>query len=295
MHVLVAGGTGFVGGRVAEALHAAGHHVDVMTRSPSDDRKDGIGEVGGDIGDESSLDEPLAGVDVAYYFVHSLDRPDFAEFDAVGARAFGAAAARAGVERIVYLGGLGADDDDLSEHLRSRRDVENILAEQVPTVALRAGIVVGQGSISWELLCQLVEHLPVMITPKWVRTTTQPIAIDDVVDALVAAADSEVPPGAYEVGAPESLTYADMLRAVAHEMDRRLLIVPVPLLSPALSSHWLRLVTDVDLQTARSLVDSMTNDVVVTDRRFDDITGLRPMSFLDAATSALADRARTDP
>lgn len=279
---------------MAKALHAAGHHVDVMTRSPSDDRNDGIGEVRGDIGDESSLDKPLAGVNVAYYFVHSLDRPDFAEFDADGARAFGAAAARAGVERIVYLGGLGADDDDLSEHLRSRRDVENILTEHVPTVALRAGIVVGQGSISWELLCQLVEHLPVMITPKWVRTTTQPIAIDDVVDALVVAADSEVPPGAYEVGAPESLTYADMLRAVAHEMDRRLLIVPVPLLSPALSSHWLRLVTDVDLQTARSLVDSMTNDVVVTDRRFDDITGLRPMSFLDAAMSALADRARTE-
>ncbi|CAN5687048.1 NAD(P)H-binding protein [soil metagenome] len=290
MHVLVAGGTGFVGGRVAEALHGAGHQVDVMTRSPSGNRDDGITEVRGDIGDESSLDDPLRGVDMAYYFVHSLDRADFAEFDAAGARAFGAAAARAGVDRIVYLGGLGADDDDLSEHLRSRRDVEHILAEHVPTVALRAGIVVGQGSISWELLCQLVEHLPVMITPKWVRTTTQPIAIDDMVAALVAAAGPDVPPGAYDVGAPEALTYADMLRVVARHMDRRLLIVPVPLLSPGLSSLWLRLVTDVDLQTARSLVDSMTNDVVVTDRRLEVLTGLQPASFDYAVTSALAER-----
>lgn len=261
-----------------------------MTRSPSDERSDGAAEVFGDVSDSKSLVAPFDGVDAAYYLVHSLERDDFAERDAAGARAFASQAAASDVRRVVYLGGLGNDADDLSEHLRSRREVENILSNEVETVALRAGIVVGQGSVSWEILCQLVERLPVMITPRWVNTRTQPIALADAAGSLVDAADPSVPPGPYEIGAPETCSYGDMLRTVARQMSRRLLIVPVPVLSPRLSSWWLRLLTDVDLQTARTLVDSMTNDVVVTNRRFDEITGRTPQHFEDAVAVALAER-----
>lgn len=292
MTVLVAGGSGFVGRGVVDELVGSGLAVRVMTRSPSNERGDGVEEVFGDVSEPPSLSMPFAGVDVAYYLVHSLDRADFVERDAAGARAFARQAAASKVRRIVYLGGLGDDRDDLSEHLRSRRDVEQILSDEVETVVLRAGIVVGQGSVSWEILCQLVERLPVMVTPKWVNTRTQPIALADAVGALVDAADIDVPVGRYEIGAPESCSYGDMLRTVAGQMHRRLLIVPVPVLSPRLSSWWLRLVTDVDLRTARTLVDSMTNDVVVTDRRFDEITGRTPQHFDDAVAVALAERTK---
>ena len=292
MTVLVAGGSGFVGRRVVDQLAASGSEVRVMTRSPGPHGTPGVEAVFGDVSDPATLVTPLAGVEIAYYLVHSLDRADFVERDAAGARAFALQAAASGVRRIVYLGGLGNDDDDLSEHLRSRREVEQILGDEIDTVVLRAGIVVGQGSLSWEILCQLVERLPVMVTPRWVNTRSQPIALTDAVGALVDAASADVPIGRYEIGAPESCSYGDMLRTVAGQMDRRLLIVPVPVLSPRLSSWWLRLVTDVDLQTARTLVDSMTNDVVVTDRRFDEITGRTPQHFDDAVRTALAERKR---
>jgi len=290
--VLVAGGSGFVGRRVVDELAEGSAAVRVMTRSPAGERDDGVAEVYGDVSEPESLAPALDGVDVAYYLVHSLDRSDFAEHDAAGARAFARQAAASGVGRVVYLGGLGDDADDLSEHLRSRREVEQIFLGEIETVALRAGIVVGQGSVSWEILCQLVERLPVMITPRWVNTRTQPIALSDAVGALVDAANPSVPAGSYEIGTPESCSYGDMLREVARQLERRLLIVPVPVLSPRLSSWWLRLITDVDLQTARTLVDSMTNDVVVSDRRFDELTGRRPIPFADAVVVALAERRR---
>lgn len=289
---LVAGGTGFVGRRVVHDLAARGDRVRVMTRSPGDGRSDGVEEVFGDVADPASLRQAFDGVEVAYYLVHSLGQDDFAERDAAGARAFAEQASDAAVRRVVYLGGLGDDHDDLSPHLRSRREVETILAERVETVALRAGIVIGEGSVGWEILCQLVERVPAMITPKWVNTRTQAISLDDAAGSLVDAADPEVPPGHYEIGAPEECTYGDLLRTVASRMGRRRLIVPVPVLSPRLSSWWLRLITDVDLATARTLVDSMTNDVVVTDRRFDELTGRQPQSLDVALASALADRYR---
>jgi uncharacterized protein YbjT (DUF2867 family) len=185
--------------------------------------------------------------------------------------------ALAGVSQIVYLGGLGEDDDALSPHLRSRREVERILSDTVPTTALRAGIVIGDGSISWEILRQLVERLPAMVTPRWVQTRTQPIALADAVRFLVGVA---------------GLSYRDMLVTVAQMTGRRRVIVPVPVLTPRLSSHWLRLVTDVDLTTAAALVDSMTNEVVVHDHRIEELVDHRPMDFPEAAAAALAARAR---
>ena len=241
-----------------------------------------------DIGDADSLRRALDGQEAAYYLVHSLAVEDFAVRDREGAIAFAAAATGAGLSQVVYLGGLGDDRDDLSEHLRSRREVESILRDGAPTTALRAGIVIGDGSISWEILRQLVERLPVMITPRWVQTKTQPIALDDALVDLVGVLGRPDTIGeVYDIGGPEVLTYLDMMVIASRVMDRHRVIVAVPLLSPRLSSHWLRLITDVDLTTARALVDSLTNEVVVRDHRLDELLGHTPMMFAEAAAKAL--------
>jgi len=294
VRILVAGSSGFVGRRLCPALTEAGHEVRAMTRHP--ETYEGAGEpVQADVHDGASLAAAAAGCGAAYYLVHSLDDANFRQRDAKAARAFGYAAANAGLERIVYLGGLGDDDDDLSAHLRSRREVEQMLGSYgVPVTTLRAGIIVGHGGISWELTRQLVDHLPAMITPRWVRTRTQPIAIDDVVRYLVGVL--EVPDAAdraFDVGGPDVLEYVDMMRRVAAIKGRPLVVVPVPLLTPGLSSRWLSLVTDLDTQTGRSLVDSMRNEVVVRDDSIRALVPFEPMGYDDAVRAALAERERS--
>ena len=290
MRVAVTGATGFVGAAVAKALSDDGHDVTALTRHP--DEYHGAGRaVHADIGEAQSLRRALDGQEVAYYLVHSLAVEDFAVRDRVGAAAFAAAATGAGLSQVVYLGGLGDDRDELSAHLRSRREVESILRDGAPTTALRAGIVIGDGSISWEILRQLVERLPVMITPRWVQTKTQPIALDDaLIDLVGVLGRPETIGEVYDIGGPEVLTYLDMMVIASRVMERHRVIVAVPLLSPRLSSHWLRLITDVDLTTARALVDSLTNEVVVRDRRLDELLGHTPMMFAEAAAKALAVR-----
>lgn len=291
--ILVTGASGFVGSRLAAALEAAGHRVRAMTRRPA--AYGGAGQpVAGDVADPTSLREALHGIEVAYYLVHSLDADDFERKDADAARAFGAAAAEVGVARIVYLGGLGDDDGTLSAHLRSRREVEDLLrAAGVPVTVLRAAVVIGDGGISWELIRQLAARLPAMLTPRWVNTRTQPIAVRDVIRYLVGVLDTPAAAGAmYEIGGPDILRYVDMLKLVARiQNNRPLPVVTLPLLTPRLSSLWLALVTDVDMPTARNLVDSMTNEVVVHDESIRDVIPGEPMGFEEAVRLALAERA----
>lgn len=293
MRILVTGASGFVGSRLAPALEGAGHEVRAMTRHP--ERYRGAGTpVAGDVGDEASLRTALEGCDAAYYLVHSLGDADFERKDAEAARAFARAAADAGIGRIVYLGGLGRDGDILSRHLRSRREVERLLGGTgVPVTALRAGIVVGHGGVSWEITRQLVAHLPAMVTPRWVHTRTQPIAVADVVRYLVGVLEAPEAAGrVLEVGGPEVLTYLEMMTRVADLQNRHLFVVPVPLLSPSLSSRWLALVTDVDVPTGRSLIDSMSTEVVVTDDAVRRIVPFEPMDYDEMVLAALVERAR---
>jgi uncharacterized protein YbjT (DUF2867 family) len=293
VRILVTGASGFVGSRLATALDREGHEVRAMTRRP--ERYEGAGSpVAGDVGEEGSLREALEGCEVAYYLVHSLDDPDFERKDADAARAFGRAAAANGIDRIVYLGGLGQDSDQLSRHLRSRREVERLLGDTgVPVTVLRAGIVVGHGGVSWELTRQLVAHLPAMVTPRWVSTRTQPIAVADIVRYLVGVLDAPEAAGrVFEVGGPEVLTYLQMMIRVAEIQNRHLFVVPVPLLSPQLSSRWLALVTDVDVATGRSLIDSMTNEVVVTDDAIRSVVPFDLMDYDEMVMAALVERAQ---
>ncbi len=269
MKCLVTGATGYIGGRLVPELLEAGHTVRCMVRSAGRLRDQPwasqVEAVQADATDAGQTRKALDGVDVAYYLIHTMGGgKDFAASDRRAATTFAAAARDAGVRRIVYLGGL-APDEELSPHMRSRAEVGQIFLDSgVPAVVLRAAVIIGSGSASFEMLRYLTERLPVMTTPRWVRTRTQPIAIRDVLRYLVgwAAVEQEVN-RSFDIGGPDVLTYADMMRVYASVagLPRRV-IIPVPLLSPGLSSHWVGLVTPVPAGIARPLVESLRNETV---------------------------------
>ncbi|RBY88660.1 SDR family oxidoreductase [Blastococcus sp. TF02A-26] len=270
---LVTGASGYVGGRLVPELLAAGHRVRVLTRSPEKLRDHpwagAVEIVRGDAGDPEAVAAACTGADVVYYLIHSLGTgPAFEETDRRTAEVMARAVGPAGVGRLVYLGGLDPDDEELSAHLRSRAEVAAILlGSGVPTVVLRAAVVLGSGSASFEMLRHLAERLPVMVTPRWVHSRIQPIAIRDVLRYLVACAD--LPPDVhrcFDIAGPDVMDYAEMMRRYAEvaQLPRRR-ILPVPFFSPALSSHWVGLITPVPASIARPLVLSLRNTVVATE------------------------------
>ena len=282
--VLVTGATGYIGGRLVPELLAAGHRVRCLVRDPGRLRdlpwRARVESVRGDVTRPGTLPAAFEGIEVAYYLVHALGTgPSFEQRDREAAEAFGRAAAEAGVGRIVYLGGLvpaGVPDAELSPHLRSRAEVGRILrGSGVPTAELRAAVILGSGSVSFEMLRHLTERLPVMVTPSWVATRIQPIAVRDVLRYLVACA--LLPPEvnrSFDVGGPDVLTYREMMLRYARVagLPRRV-IVPVPVLTPSLSSLWVGLVTPVPGGLARPLVESLRHEVVCGEH---DITAFSP-------------------
>ncbi|MBA2522728.1 MAG: NAD(P)H-binding protein [Solirubrobacterales bacterium] len=295
---LIAGSTGYVGGLLADALAEAGDDVRCMARSPerargSFDSRCEI--VRGDVLEPETLDTALEGVELAYYLVHSMGRggdSDFVERDRTGARNFAAAAERQGVKRIVYLGGLG---EGKSEHLRSRQETaEGLMSTGVPVTYFRAAIVIGGGSESLRTVAYLVKRLPVMLTPSWTKTRTQPIAVADVIAYLSAAPDLPATSGReIQIGGPDVTTYGGLLdlAAEAQGLTRRPRF-GVPILSPSLSSHWIGLITPVDTGVARPLVEGLSTETIVEDTagmELFDVTGTPlKQAMREAVPEALA-------
>ena len=291
MKALVTGATGFIGGQLTQALAADGIELRCLVRDPTRARVLGVELHEGDVLDESSLRGAGAGVDVAYYLIHAMGRGSdrgFSQREQVAARNFARMARREGIERVIYLGGLG---DPRSEHLRSRHaTAATLAAEGPPLTYFRAAMVVGPGSESFRTLYHLVRRLPVMIAPAWLRTRTQPIGADDTIAYLRAAAHMEATRGReIEIGGPDVLSYGAMLGTVARALGRREpAMVPVPLLTPKLSSLWIGLVTPVDAGIARPLIEGLTTESVVRDPSGMALFDIEPESF--AATVAKAVR-----
>lgn len=290
--ILIAGATGYIGGRLLGMLESEGYNLRCLARRPEYLRPrvaSGTQVVAGDVFAPESLDLAFAGVDQAYYLVHSMGSGNsFEEQDRIAARNFAGSARRAGVRRIIYLGGLGSGDA-LSPHLRSRQEVGNILRETgVPVIELRASIVIGSGSLSFEMIRALVERLPIMITPRWVSVTAQPIAVRDVLNYLVGAlqltmSESRV----FEIGGKDQVSYRDIMSEYARQRSLRRIMISVPVITPRLSSLWLALITPIYARTGRKLVDSIRNPTIVRDQSALTAFNIRPLGLSAAIAAAL--------
>jgi len=294
--VLVTGASGYIGGRLLRALYERGERVRAMVRRPEDLRAripSGVEVVQGDVLDPDSL-RSLEGVDTAYYLIHAMaSRQDFEPEERAGAENFGRAARAAGVRRIVYLGGLGSKG--LSPHLASRQEVGRLLRESgVPTLEFRASIILGSGSLSFELVRSLVERLPLLIVPRWASQRTQPIAVEDLIAYLAAGLDASLDSSqTVEVGGSDRVTYLDLMREYAKQRKLRRYFLPVPVLTPWLSSRWLGLVTPVYARVGRKLIDSLRNETVVTSPLAATLfPRIRPRGVSEAITRALANEDR---
>lgn len=294
--VLLTGATGYIGGRLLRRLEDDGRAVRCVVRQPGQLHTTATATeiVPGDCLDEVSLDRALVGVRCAYYLVHSMGRgSNFAAVDRRAAETFARAARRANLRRIVYLGGLTDQASSLSAHLKSRVETGEVLrASGVPVIEFRASVVIGAGSLSFEMIQALVERLPVMICPRWVDTLTQPIAIDDVLAHLEAALDApEQIEGIFEIGGPEVVSYGDMMRRFARIRGLRRLLLPVPVLTPHLSGLWLALVTPAQARVGRALVEGLKNSTVVRSTAAREAFRIEPMPFDAAVGKALAEGA----
>jgi uncharacterized protein YbjT (DUF2867 family) len=296
--ILLTGATGYIGGRLLRRLEDRGERVRCMARRPEYLRgrvRSRTEVVAADVLDPRSLGPALQGVDTAYYLIHALGaRGGFEDQDRRGASHFGAAARNAGVRRIVYLGGLGEDAEGLSPHLRSRHEVGRLLrASGLPAVEFRASIILGSGSLSFEMIRALVERLPVMVTPRWVRVQAQPIAIGDVLAYLTSALDLEPAAEAvFEIGGPDAVSYGDLMREYARQRGLRRAMIPVPVLTPRLSSLWLGLVTPVYARIGRKLIDGIRNPTVVRNQAALERFAVRPVGVHEAIAQAIRNEDR---
>jgi uncharacterized protein YbjT (DUF2867 family) len=293
--VLLTGASGYVGGRLLPLLEQQSVVVHCLARNPDKLRpivKSSTKVFQGDVLDKSSLDAALQGVQTAYYLVHLMSgSADFEKEDRQAAQNFAESAKRSGVQRIIYLGGLGDDaDPKLSPHLRSRHEVGTILRESgIETIEFRAGMVIGAGSLSYQLMKSLTDRLPVMICPRWLITPTQPIAIDDVLAYLVAAKD--LPSGEsriFEIGSPDVVTYGELIREYARQQGLQRWLIFVPILTPYLSGLWLALVTPATYEVGRHLIEGLKNPTVVRDSKALNVFPIRPMGVKEAVQRAIA-------
>ena len=293
--ILLTGASGYVGGRLRSALELRGFSVRCLARRP----EMLAGRVGphtevvaGDVVDPESLTRALQGIDSAFYLIHSMgSEGDFEQQDRVGARNFAEAARRCGLRRIVYLGGLGNPDEGLSPHLRSRHEVGEVLRSSgIPVLELRASIVLGSGSLSFEMIRALVERLPLMITPRWVDVPAQPIGIDDLLQYLIEALEVSLAESrTFEIGGPEKMSYGTLMREYAQQRGLRRVMLRVPVLTPRLSSLWLGLVTPLYARIGRKLIESIRHPTVVRDASAQEVFSVRPMSVSAAIARALAE------
>lgn len=293
--ILLMGGTGYVGGRLIPLLETQNLTLRCLARDPDKLRsrvQPSTQIVKGDVLDAASLDTAVQGVHTAYYLVHLMSgAKDFELQDRQAASNFAQAARKAGIQRIIYLGGLGDDTaPNLSPHLRSRHEVGRILRESgAEVIEFRASVVIGAGSLSFDLIKTLTDRLPVMICPRWLITPTQPIAVDDVLAYLLAAKD--LPPGEsriFEIGSEDVTTYGGMIREYARQKGMRRWLIFVPVLTPYLSSLWLALVTPAKFDVGRHLIEGLKNPTVVRDRKALDMFSIRPMGVKEAIAKALA-------
>lgn len=291
--VLVTGAGGFIGRRLVSELLQRGYRVRCLVRRTAA-TLDGVEQVQADLLWPETLPAALDGVQIAYYLVHSMGQGggDFADQDRRAARNFVVAADAAGVRRVIYLGGLGETGDNLSHHLASRLEVASILQTgRFLTTFLRAAVIIGYGGVSYEMVHSLVRRLPVMITPRWVSTRNQPIAVADVIAYLAGCLEVPATAGeTFDIGGPDILTYREMMERFAAVLGRRLWIIPVPVLTPRLSSYWVGLVTPVKPAIAIALIEGLKNEVICRENRIRELLPIRLASFDDAIGTALTEQ-----
>lgn len=291
--VLVTGASGFIGRLLVRRLLDDGFAVRCLLRRTAADVPPGAESVRADMLEPATLTQALLGIDTAYYLVHAMSagRAGFGRRDREAAENFVAAADKAGVRRVIYLGGLGETGDDLSEHLKSRLEVAEILRKgSFSTTFLRAAIILGAGGASFEMVRSLVNRLPVMITPRWVITRCQPIAVDDVIAYLAGClADERTSGRTFDIGGPEVLTYKEMMERFGRIVGRNLLILPVPVLTPKLSSYWVGLITPVPPSVSMPLIEGLRNEVICREHAIREILPIRLTPYDEAVRKALSE------